>query len=54
MAKFVFELKKFIIKNYGKKCPDFNPFCAVCIMWHSYEIIKEGTELGELPKKKNK
>ena len=54
MAKFVLELKKFIAKNYSKKCPDYDPFCAVCIMWHSYETIKGGVEFGGVPKKKNK
>lgn len=45
MHKFLLELKKFIAKNYGKRCPDYNQFCAVCIMWHAYDTIKEGIKI---------
>lgn len=39
------ELKNEIKKNYGKKCKDYNPFCAGCIMWGAYDTIKEGINL---------
>jgi len=45
MQKTLHELKTFIAKNYGKRCRDYNPFCANCIMWHAYDTIKEGAEL---------
>lgn len=54
MHKTIGVIKKLIIKNYGKKCPDYNPLCAVCIMWHAFETIKEGLEFDKPLKKKKK
>ncbi len=38
------KLKKIIQSDYGKKCPDYDPFCAVCIMWRALETVKEGIQ----------
>lgn len=47
MQKNLNELKKFIAKNFGKRCKDYDPFCTVCIMWHAYDTIKEGATVCE-------
>ena len=52
MHRFVRELRQFVAKNYGKRCADYNPFCAACVMWHAFDTIKEGTELGETHNKR--
>ena len=36
------KLKNEIEKGYGKKCKDYNPFCASCIIWRAFETIKQG------------
>lgn len=46
MKKNLREIKKFMAKNYGKKCKQYNPFCSICIMWHSYHTMKEGIEIA--------
>lgn len=46
MKKNLLELKKFIIKNYGKRCKEYNPFCTACIIWHAFDTIKEGIEIA--------
>ncbi|MFA6268946.1 MAG: hypothetical protein WCW13_02440 [archaeon] len=38
-------VEKELKKNFGKKCEDYNPLCATCIMWHAYETLKEGLNL---------
>jgi len=45
--KLVKEIKKAIIKDFGKKCPDYNSDCATCIAWQTYEKLKELLELSE-------
>ena len=35
------QLKKWTTKYYGKKCKEFNPFCACCTAWRTYEDLKE-------------
>ncbi len=42
MEEIVKKLKKEIEKEYGKKCNDYNPFCANCIMWKAFDTIEEG------------
>lgn len=44
MEKVIKELEKAIAKNYGKRCPDYEPDCVVCKMWKAFETIKEGFE----------
>jgi hypothetical protein len=44
MDGLIKKLKKQIEKEYGKKCKDFNPFCANCIMWKAFGTIQEGFE----------
>lgn len=41
MGEIVKSLKKEIEKEFGKKCKDYNPFCANCILWNAFETIKE-------------
>jgi hypothetical protein len=45
------KLEKEVEKGYGKKCKDYNPFCANCIIWKAFETIKEGLDYTK-PKKK--
>ena len=52
MRRFIRELRRFVAENYGKRCKDYNPFCAACVMWHAFDTITEGTELGDSFKKK--
>ncbi len=40
--KLTQDLKNYVTKNYGKRCKDYNPFCALCIIRHAYDTIKEG------------
>jgi hypothetical protein len=47
MQKNFHELEKIIVKNFGKKCKDYNPFCNCCIMWQAYDTIKEGLDFRE-------
>ena len=55
MQGIIRDLKQFITKNYGKRCPDYNPFCGTCIMWDAYDTIKEGAEFCEdKSRRKNK
>lgn len=42
IRKAVEGLKQWITKNYGKRCAEYNQFCAACIMWHAFDTIKEG------------
>ncbi|MBT4191824.1 MAG: hypothetical protein HOE11_00800 [Candidatus Diapherotrites archaeon] len=51
MDGLIKKLKKQIEKEYGKKCKDFDPFCANCIMWKAFETINEGFDYTK-PKKK--
>jgi hypothetical protein len=41
--KILRRLKKYARKNWGKKCPDFNDFCHVCLIWRSIEDIERVT-----------
>ncbi len=52
MRRLIRELRRFVTKNYGKRCKTYNPFCAACVMWHAFDTIEEGAELGETPKKR--
>ena len=52
MQKIINDLKQHIARNFGKKCKEYNPFCANCIMWHAYETIKEGAKPLRKPKHK--
>ncbi len=40
------EMERWLIKNWGKRCPDYFPSCGVCDIWHAYGVIEEGVELG--------
>lgn len=46
MKKVLLELKKHLGKYWGKRCPDYFPSCGVCDIWHAYDVIEEGVELG--------
>ena len=39
------KLKRWITKNYGKKCKIFNPCCPCCIMWRLFDDLQELLEL---------
>ena len=47
------QLKKNISKGYGRRCPDFNWFCAGCSAWLAYDILEELLDLkGDLKHEK--
>jgi len=36
-------LKKWIIRNFGTKCPEFVPSCGLCQAWKAYkQLAMEG------------
>lgn len=39
-SKMLRRLKKYARKNWGKKCPDFNDFCHVCLVWRAINDIE--------------
>ena len=34
------ELKKKLIKDWGKKCKNFSALCAVCLVWRAFETLE--------------
>ena len=43
------KVEKLFEKEYGKRCPDFEPLCVQCIFWQSFnnfkrEIFERATE----------
>jgi hypothetical protein len=39
-------MEKWLIKNWGKRCPDYFEECHLCEIWKAFDTIKEGVELG--------
>ena len=35
------QLKKFIIKAYGKPCKEYSAGCVNCLIWRTYEDLKQ-------------
>ena len=35
------ELKKTILKGFGKRCSDFHWACAVCDVWLAFSILED-------------
>ena len=35
------ELKKIIIKGFGKPCKSYNWACSVCNVWSAYSILED-------------
>jgi hypothetical protein len=33
------EARKWIEKNWGQRCPDFNPECGLCQAWFCFDFI---------------
>lgn len=42
--KILRRLRKFIAKNYGERCNDFDKDCPCCRLWVRYDLLEE--ELG--------
>jgi hypothetical protein len=45
--------REWMIKNWGKRCPDYNEECSLCRAWDCYDYL---TKLGAYPlppKKRN-
>lgn len=42
--KILRKLRKFLTKNYGKRCEDFDRDCPCCRVWVRYDLLEE--ELG--------
>lgn len=42
--KILRRLRKFISKNYGERCKDFDKDCPCCRVWVRYDLLEE--ELG--------
>lgn len=32
-------LKKELLKSWGKPCKDFSPLCCVCLIWRAFETM---------------
>lgn len=47
------QLEKQIKKSFGKRCKEYDPFCAACIMWHAYDTLKEGLNKNDSNEKRN-
>lgn len=44
-------LKKFILKEYGRKCPDYVFDCVVCRVWRVYDDFNSwADDVGDLEK----
>lgn len=39
MPKELKNLKKYILKHYGKRCKEYAPLCAVCEVWRAYDLF---------------
>lgn len=33
------EIKKKLLKGWGKKCKAFSPLCGVCLAWQAFETL---------------
>jgi len=42
------KFKKYIIKNYGKKCGDWSWGCSVCFSWELYEKLSSWLSWDDL------
>ena len=38
------QLKKWIEKNWGKRCPDYEKSCALCRAWTCYDYLMSETD----------
>jgi len=41
------EFRKWLIKNVGKRCPEYNKDCFVCKSWKLYDKMKTYVEFCE-------
>ena len=41
VAKLLSDLKKKLIRDFGKQCPDYNAGCYCCKIWKSFYTIKK-------------
>lgn len=39
------ELKKWILRSYGKRCTDTSVGCPICDMWWHYDAVKHYMEV---------
>jgi hypothetical protein len=49
------EIKKKLLKEYGKKCKSYSPFCFVCIVYNAVDVLEEALEIvpkNEIKRKK--
>ena len=37
--KILKELKKYILKGYGKRCSEYVVMCGVCEAWRAYDTL---------------
>lgn len=47
MKETLKELRKEMIKDFGKPCKIKDPFCASCIMYKALETLEEGQSFTE-------
>jgi len=40
------QLEKWIVKNFGKRCPEFEEGCACCKAWRCFDYLME-TDFNE-------
>ena len=34
------QFRKYLLKTFGEKCPDYEPGCVVCAVWRLYDDLK--------------
>lgn len=38
-------VEKYLLKHYGKRCPDYSHFCHACQVWHAYDALQEASDV---------
>jgi hypothetical protein len=39
-AKFLSDMREYLTRHYGERCPDRQPGCKVCQMWAVYDLTE--------------
>ena len=39
IPKILKDLKKYILKEYGKRCPESAPLCVNCEIYRAYDLL---------------
>jgi len=38
------EMEKWLLKNYGERCKEYEPACVVCRVWKGFDLIFGGKD----------